>query len=305
MFIIVVDAYSKWIEVEMMSQITSAATVRQLRKIFSMHGIPRILVSDNGPAFVGKEYDDFLKRNGIRKILTAPYHPNSNGQAERSVRIFKDSMSVLQEGCIDTRLSRLLFKYRITPHSRTGKTPAELLFNRKLRSAFSMIRPGKSRQEEVIVSSSNGEERKGRSFKESDDVWVKNFGKGEKWLPGVISKILGRVNYEVKMDGSSDVLHRHVDHICKRMEKEAWVADGRVILNDGLGKEDDVETVVLEDREFVIAGTEDGGDRQVDRTLDQMDGEIDQGVVGDGLDGNVRRSSRVLTKPAWLKDFVC
>ena len=121
----------------------------------------------------------------------------------------------------------------------------------------------------------------------------------------MISKILGRVNYEVKMDGSSDVLHRHVDHICKRMEKEAWVADGRVISNDGLGKEDDVETVVLEDREFVMAETEDVGDRQVDRTLDQMDGEIDQGVVDDVLDGNVRRSSRVLTKPAWLKDFVC
>ena len=141
MFLVVVDAFSKWIEVEMMSNSTSPATVSRLRRIFASHGLPQVVVSDNGPAFVGKEFKDFLRRNNIRHVLTAPYHPASNGQAERMVRTFKESMKVLQYGDIETKLSRLLFSYRITPHSLTGKSPSELLYKRQIRSAFHMLKP--------------------------------------------------------------------------------------------------------------------------------------------------------------------
>ena len=64
MFLIVVDAYSKWIEVEIMSGATSSATVTRLRRIFAAQGLPRVIVSDNGPAFVGNEFKEFLERNG-------------------------------------------------------------------------------------------------------------------------------------------------------------------------------------------------------------------------------------------------
>ena len=140
MFLIVVDAYSKWIEVEIMSGATSSATVTRLRRIFAAQGLPRVIVSDNDPAFVGNEFKEFLERNGIKHMLTAPYHPALNGQAERAVRIFKESMKVLQYGDIETKLSILLFNYRITPHSVTGKAPSELLLNRQLRSAFHFLR---------------------------------------------------------------------------------------------------------------------------------------------------------------------
>ena len=78
MFLIVVDAYSKWLEVSVMNESTSTSTVSKLRQMFSTHGLPQVSVSDNGPAFVGEEFKTFLKKNGIKHMCTVPYitqHP--------------------------------------------------------------------------------------------------------------------------------------------------------------------------------------------------------------------------------------
>ena len=131
MFLIVVDAYSKWLEVAMMAEATSVATVNKLRQIFSTHGLPQVSISDKGPAFIGEEFKTFMKRNGIKQVYSAPYHPASNGQAERMVRTFKESLATMKQGDLQIKLDRLLYKYRIMPHSTTGKTPAELMFNRQ------------------------------------------------------------------------------------------------------------------------------------------------------------------------------
>ena len=101
MFLIVVDAYSKWVEVETMTDATAPSTVKRLRKIFAAHGLPKVMVTDNGPAFIGEEFEEFCGRNGIRHIPTAPYHPASNGQAERTVRTFKETMKKLSAGDIE------------------------------------------------------------------------------------------------------------------------------------------------------------------------------------------------------------
>ena len=87
MYLVVVGAKSKWIEVLLMSSTTTAATVRALRYPFSVHGLPEEIVSDNCPQFVAQEMKDFLKLNGIRQCLSSPYHPASNGEAERAVII--------------------------------------------------------------------------------------------------------------------------------------------------------------------------------------------------------------------------
>ena len=71
---------------------TATATANALRTIFSKYGLPESIVSDNGPPFQSAEYERFLKLNGIQRILVAPYHPSSNGQAERFVQTFKHFM---------------------------------------------------------------------------------------------------------------------------------------------------------------------------------------------------------------------
>ena len=89
MFLIVVDSHSKWFEVEIMPSITSEATIAKLRDVFCRYGIPQQLVSDNGSQFTSEECCKFMKANGIEHSLVAPYHPRSNGQAERFVQTFK------------------------------------------------------------------------------------------------------------------------------------------------------------------------------------------------------------------------
>ena len=75
MFLLVVGAKSKWIEVFPMSSTTASATIRGLRFSFTIHGLPEAIVSDNGPQIVAQEMKDVLKSNGICHYLSSPYHP--------------------------------------------------------------------------------------------------------------------------------------------------------------------------------------------------------------------------------------
>ena len=79
-----------------MSSITATATIRAFRFLFATHGLPEEIISDNGPQFVAQEMKDFLKSNGIRQCLSSPYHPASNGEAERAVRTFKEAMKTME-----------------------------------------------------------------------------------------------------------------------------------------------------------------------------------------------------------------
>ncbi len=129
-FLILVDVYSKCIEANSLNNATSAVTIQCLRQSFSQHGLPEIAVSDNGTCFTSKEFQEFMSHNGIKHITTAPYHAASNGLAERAVQTFKSLMKKSTGESIEARIARVLFSYRITPQSTTGKSPAELLYRR-------------------------------------------------------------------------------------------------------------------------------------------------------------------------------
>jgi hypothetical protein len=118
-FLVVVDAHSKWVEVNTVRSTDSRNAVDVLRRLFATHGLPRVLVSDNGKGFVSDEFEKFLIENGIKHMVSAPYHPASNGQAERMVRTLKEALKNLKDGDTETQLCKFLFKYRITPHSAT------------------------------------------------------------------------------------------------------------------------------------------------------------------------------------------
>ncbi|XP_032069854.1 uncharacterized protein K02A2.6-like, partial [Thamnophis elegans] len=80
-FLIVVDAYSRWVELVLMGSTTAESTVRALRRLFATHGLPDLVVSDNGPQFMSTTFQEFLAEQGIRHAPIAPYHPASNGRA--------------------------------------------------------------------------------------------------------------------------------------------------------------------------------------------------------------------------------
>ena len=191
------------------------STITNLRRVFATHGLPEIIVSDNGPASVSEQFSTFLSRNGIRHIRSVPYHPSSNGLAERAVQTFKSAM---KKSHIPhpVRLSRFLFRYRITPHTSTGHTPAEMLMGRRLRSRLSLMLPNASRK--IYLSQNrqklgHDQHTRMRMIYPGDTVFVRNVrNKTLAWLQGIIVSQTGPLSYKIKLDNDC-IISRHVDHI--------------------------------------------------------------------------------------------
>ena len=126
-YLVVVDYFSRYLEVIPMSATSSAAVIRRLQSLFASHGIPVVIVSDNGPQFASQEFADFAARHSFNHRTASPRYPQSNGEAERAVRTAKDLLR--KTDCLDDAL----LAYRSTPLS-NGYTPSQLLYGRVLRS---------------------------------------------------------------------------------------------------------------------------------------------------------------------------
>ena len=133
MFLIVTDAHSKWLEVKILSKITAQDTILELRDVFSYFGLPDHIVTDNGPTFTSSEFRAFMSGNGIKHITVSPYHPSSNGLAERCVQSFQRAMVKIQGTSLKEKVCKFLTKYRCLPLTTTGLSPAELIFGRKMK----------------------------------------------------------------------------------------------------------------------------------------------------------------------------
>ena len=82
MFLLAIDGYSKWLEVEIVPSTSSQCTIKKLRSIISTHDIPEVIVSDNGAGFTSSKFKEFVSRNDYRHLTTASYHLSSNRLAE-------------------------------------------------------------------------------------------------------------------------------------------------------------------------------------------------------------------------------
>ena len=126
-FLIIVDTQSKWPEAIPMSVTTAETTIREMRKIFAVHGLPSQIFSDNGPQFSVHHFKDFLKQNGIKhNICLAPYHPATSREAERFIQTFKNAMKSAKydSGTLRDKVDTLLLIYRNTPNSARGQFPS-------------------------------------------------------------------------------------------------------------------------------------------------------------------------------------
>ena len=90
MYLVITDAYSKWVDIKEMSNITATTTIKAFTEYFSVWGFPNAIVTDNGPTFTSDSFRVFLESCNVKHHRTAPYHSTSNGAAENVVRSFKD-----------------------------------------------------------------------------------------------------------------------------------------------------------------------------------------------------------------------
>ncbi|XP_062586311.1 uncharacterized protein K02A2.6-like [Saccostrea cucullata] len=222
MFLIVVDAHSKWPEVFKMNKTTSTHTIEVLRTLFARNGLPKHLISDNGPQFIAEEFQQFMKSNGIRHSTSSPYHPRTNDLAERFVQTFKSAMKSAKydEGSIQKKLCNFLIAYRNTPQSTTGESPAQMFLGRNLTTKLDRAKPSLTR----TVDQSQERMRskittKPRKFNIGGHVLVRDYRKGDhKWISGIIHRITGPISYEVEVS-PGNVWRRHVDQILSSVQQ--------------------------------------------------------------------------------------
>lgn len=215
-FLIMVDAYSRWPELFVVNNTTSATVIRLLRSAFSTHGLCEIVVTDNATSFVSNEMQKFLKANNIKHVTTAPYHPATNGLAERMVQTIKDKLKKMNNLAWDVKIPNLLLALRNTPCTTTNKTPAELLMKRRLRTLLDTIHPDclqAKRIEEQII---NNSEKKTRETNPGQQIMYRNYSNtGPRWLPGIISKKTGPLSYKIETNDGK-IINRHIDQIIRK-----------------------------------------------------------------------------------------
>ena len=198
------------------------ATIKKLRSIFAIHGLPHKLVTDNGPAFISSEFKTFMDYNGIVHIRSAPYHPSTNGLAERAVQTLKDGLRCIKDGTIETRLARFLSKYRLTPHSTTGLSPSEMLLGRRPRSRLDLMNPDLAQKvlsNQLQQKRTHDNSKQARSFKVGDEVYVRSFNNINHWIPGSILATTGPLSYKISL-ANGVVIKHHVDHVKARYSRD-------------------------------------------------------------------------------------
>ena len=287
MFLIVVDAYSKWLEVYVTRGSTSSETVEKLRHSFAIHGIPRVLVSDNGTSFVSQEFASFCKKNGIRHVTSAPYHPSTNGLAERSVRTFKEAMKKWKNDgdSTETKVERFLFAYRNTPHAVTGLSPAQVLLKRRPLTSLSKLKL--ARKDEVGRDCG----RQPRKFQVGDAVMTRNYARGEKWMPGVVSRETGPLSYHVEVGGG--IVRRHVDQVISRDSQREEVIE---VTSEDEGDNNVTDPECVEEKEELGLQADQAREDQIPPPEALPTSQSDGGV-------QLRRSSRTRKKPAWMEGY--
>ena len=221
MWLILVDSYSKWPEVVPMQSTTAKRTIEELRQIFARFGLPNKIVSDNGPQFVSEEFREFVDSNGIKHVRVAPYHPKSNGQAERFVQTFKAAMRKManEEGDVNQKLSNFLLTYRKTPQSTTQEAPAMLLMKRIPCSRIDLLRPNvaqKIREKQEVQKKHHDKHTKAKEFSVSEPVWVRDYRGQDKWTQGVIKERTSSLSYRVQVQ--NEVWKRHAEQIRHRTD---------------------------------------------------------------------------------------
>ena len=165
--LVLVDYFSRFVEVSIMKSVTSELVIRELEKIFAVHGNPESLKTDNGPQFISTEFSSFLEENDIYHLASTPFWPQANGEVERQNGSLLKAIKIAQVEKKDWKreMLKLLLAYRSTPHSKTGVSPAELLFRRKIRTKLPELREEGARPDMIEVQDRDSEmKQKGADY---------------------------------------------------------------------------------------------------------------------------------------------
>ena len=218
-YLLVVDYFSRYIEIARLERPTTQEVIMHLKSMFARHGIPEVVVSDNGPQYSCETFKEFACDFQFQHDTSSPYYPQGNGEAERAVRTIK---SLLKK---NGDPYKALLAYRTTPTA-TGYSPCELLMGRLLRNTVPTTRD--QRQPQLIDPASvrrRDEHNKERQRKHFDNHrGAREFPQlqpGDSvWLPD--KKVEGKAREEVAPQSfnvlSEDGSYRRILSVCRILQ---------------------------------------------------------------------------------------
>ena len=319
--LVVVDYYSRFLEVAILKSTTSAKVIEALAPMFARFGLPFSLRTDNGPQFVSEEFEGFLRMNGIEHRRTTPLWPQANGEVERQNRSLLKCLQIAQLEGKNWRTELLvwLMAYRSTPQTTTGTTPCHMMFSREIRSKLPELKremvgvPGEEVQERDWASKLKGKAyadfKRGatpKSIRVGDAVLLraeKNNKLSPNFNPAPL-KVVQKTGTEVTLRNEAGVeLKRNTSFVKKYNEySDVPHCDGdqgvqvdSTVEADAPGPSGIPETTEVSGR---IPGS-----RELSENSRGLPGRSPE-KEDNGAGRPVRRSSRTVRQPVRFKDFV-
>lgn len=135
--LIVEDVATRWVELFALQQATAESCAMTLiNEVFLRFGLPRRMISDNGPQFVSSIMQQVVYALNIKHAFTPVYHPETN-PVERKNRDLKPQLAILvkdQHRNWPEHLPSIRFAMNTATSLSTGFTPAYLTFGRELKT---------------------------------------------------------------------------------------------------------------------------------------------------------------------------
>ena len=219
-WLVVIDAFSKYPCIHATASLTALSTINLLEEDFAHFGYPHAIVSDNAPTFKSEEFQTFCGERGITHVTGAPYHPATNGAAERLVRTFKQA---LRKSSLPPRqaLQQFLQQYRRTPNP-SGYSPSQLLNNRQIRTRIDTLLPVpaqiavKQQPRPPLTDTS----KRTKTFHAGDACYAQYFGpkrtEDPRWVSAEITRCLGTRRFLVHLLPHGPTVTRHLDQLRSR-----------------------------------------------------------------------------------------
>ena len=226
--LIVIDVYSKYIWTFIMGKdTTTPRLLHQMDSIFAERGLPTTVVSDNGPQFTSKAFTEHMKARNIKHVLTPPYHPASNELPEVAVGIVKNHLYKMDVSAhiplLQDAVTTIMFHYRQTPTTSTGRTPFEMMGYNKIVTPMSLLNPSGQRrneslQQQKVYNRDSVSSTSLRVFTEGENVLVYNTLTKKNDI-GTVQNVVGRNCYNVIIDGRVRLVSADVMTKCNVMTK--------------------------------------------------------------------------------------
>ena len=217
----------------------------KLLEFFSYFGIPNEIVTDNGPPFQSFNFSKFCNQHNIKCTKSPPYHPQSNGLAERHVQIVK---RIFKKMCLEEtglsmsdKINKFLIYQRNTPSAANSRTPSEIVFAFKPVILLDSLNKNKKVQFDLSTNKEIDLKEPPKKINVNRRIMFSKYKVGEKvlyrnhwkqfvkWIPAKVLKVLSTLTYLISVSNNVRYVHHNQLKIFKR---NILNDSGKLILTD-------------------------------------------------------------------------